>query len=629
MIRLMENVIINSTNFYCLSCHKPLFCLNKDKQDFAKIQKSTVIPIKTTFFLLPLSEIINSMNNYILKISLYLLFLSTTTPSTAQANVHFTSKSIGNSPKYEVRAAWLATIGGIDWPSSYASTAAGASRQKQDLVKILDQLQQINVNTVMIQARVRGTTIFPSAHEPWDACLTGKPGVSPGYDPLLFAIEECHKRGMECHAWIVAIPMGKWNGAGCRNLRQKRPELLKKIGDEGFLNPEHPQTANYLSTLCGEIVDKYDVDGIHLDYIRYPETWKINVPRRQGREHVSNIVRAIYEKTKPQKPWLKLSCAPIGKYADLSRYSSNGWNAYERVCQDAQQWLSKGWVDQLYPMMYFRDNQFFPFAINWAENAYGKDIVPGLGIYFLDPREGKWKLEDVVRQMAVLRQLDMGQAFFRTKFLLNDTKGIYQYLKNQFYRHPALVPPIDKSQKKPEKPMQLAIETMKGGSLRISWTGQAPYYNIYASEDYPVDLNNAQNLLIARTMQRTVTLNSVRRLQHFAITAVDRFGNESQPLEQVGNREKRSPNFLKNDGMAVHLPDLKAIADIHYTVIETLQGNIVATQTLQYTSEAQEQQTLIDVKQIPNGMYVLRSVNKKGKSHRLGYFAIKRKTESL
>ena len=107
-------------------------------------------------------------------------------------------------PKHEVRAVWLTTIGGIDWPHSYAPSSYSAEKQKKELTDILDRLQQAKINTVLIQTRVRGTMIYPSAYEPWDGCLSGFPGRSPGYDALQFAIDECHKRGMELHAWVEA-----------------------------------------------------------------------------------------------------------------------------------------------------------------------------------------------------------------------------------------------------------------------------------------------------------------------------------------------------------------------------------------------------------------------------------------
>ena len=122
------------------------------------------------------------------------------------------------SPKHEVRAVWLTTIGGVDWPHSHYSQS-----QKEELRKTLDLLKEAGINTVLLQTRIRATTIFPSSMEPWDGCITGEPGYAPSYDPLKFAIDECHIRGMELHAWVVTIPIGKWNKYGCTKLRAKYP----------------------------------------------------------------------------------------------------------------------------------------------------------------------------------------------------------------------------------------------------------------------------------------------------------------------------------------------------------------------------------------------------------------------
>ena len=143
------------------------------------------------------------------------------------------------SPKHEVRATWLTTIGGIDWPHSYQAEA-----QKRELNRTLDQLQAAGINTVIIQTRVRATTIYPSDIEPWDGCITGTPGKKASYDPLQLCIDECHKRGMECHAWVVTIPVGKWNKLGCKQLRQKYPKLIKKIGEDGYMDPEQKETGD-------------------------------------------------------------------------------------------------------------------------------------------------------------------------------------------------------------------------------------------------------------------------------------------------------------------------------------------------------------------------------------------------
>jgi hypothetical protein len=242
---------------------------------------------------------------------------------------------------------------------------------------------------------------------------------------------------MELHAWVVTIPVGKWNTYGCQQLRRRYGSLIKKIGDEGYMNPESPTTAEYIASMCEEITRRYDIDGIHLDYIRYPETW-----RGQKRvENITHIVRRIHQQVKAHKPWVKISCSPIGKYDDLSRYSSRGWNARRQVAQDAQGWLREGLMDQLYPMMYFQGNNYYPFAIDWQENSYGRTIVSGLGVYMLHPRERNWPLTEVERRLNVSRQIGIGHCYFRAKFFLDDIKGIYRFAR-LFDCHPALIPPM-------------------------------------------------------------------------------------------------------------------------------------------------------------------------------------------
>ena len=287
-------------------------------------------------------------------------------------------------PKHEERAVWLTTIGGLDWPSRYAQSPSSIERQQKELTDMLDRLRQANINTVMLQTRVRATTIFPSTAEtgmePWDGCLSGRPGVSPGYDALAFAIDECHRRGMALHAWIVTIPVGKWNGTGCMALRKRHPDIVMKIGDEGYMNPAKAETADYLARYCADITRRYDIDGIHLDYIRYPETMRRLPPQDEGRRNITHIVKEISQSVRDVKPWVRISCSPIGKHDDTRRFWSHGWNARQRVMQDAKAWLRDGLMDALYPMMYFRGENFYPFAVDWQEGAYGRTISPGLGV---------------------------------------------------------------------------------------------------------------------------------------------------------------------------------------------------------------------------------------------------------
>ena len=445
--------------------------------------------------------------------------------------------ALSGQNKHEVRAVWLTTIGGIDWPRSYAHDGMGIRQQQEQLCHILDRLKAVNVNTVLLQTRVRATTIYPSDIEPWDGCLSGKPGKSPGYDALQYAIDECHKRGMELHAWVVTIPVGKWNTYGCQQLRRRYGSLIKHIGEEGYMDPESSQTADYIARMCEEMTRRYDIDGIHLDYIRYPETWK----GRKSPEYITRIVEAIHQRVKSYKPWVKLSCSPIGKYDDLKRYPSRGWNARRTVAQDAQGWLQQGLMDQLYPMMYFQGNNFYPFAIDWQEHSYGRTIVSGLGIYMLHPHEGKWQMDEVQRQLNVTRQVGLGHCYFRAKFLLDNVKGVYDYVRD-YDRHPALIPPMTWAQQQvPDAPTTLQVTRTTQGDM-LTWGGardrsNGPYllYNIYASREKTVDTNNPANLIATRYLwqQLTIPQQGIKghRL-HYAVTATDRYGNESAALQE-------------------------------------------------------------------------------------------------
>lgn len=546
------------------------------------------------------------------------------------------------APKYEVRAVWLTTIGGIDWPHSYSQSPHSAEKQKQELRLILDRLQQAKINTVLIQTRVRGTMIYPSDIEPWDGCLSGFPGKSPGYDALQFAIDECHKRGMELHAWVVTIPVGKWNALGCKSLRQKYPTLIKKIGADGYMNPEDSRTGDYLAHICQEITHRYNVDGIHLDYIRYPETWNIRVSREQGRRYITSIVEKIHRAVKAEKPWVKMSCSPVGKYDDLSRYWSHGWNANTKVCQNAQGWLRDGLMDELFPMMYFRGEQFYPFAIDWQEQSHGKIVVPGLGIYFLDPKEGKWNIDDVTAEMQHTRNLGMGYAFFRNKFLLDNRQGILDFT-DRFNAYPSLIPPMTWASKHtPAQPQQLKV-TETGGKTRISWNNtysytdgsriQTPYIynNLYASHTYPVDVTDARNLIAARHLGNSITLDGEMGTAdenplYFAVTASDGYGIESQATQEFQADAQRNRNhygaakMLACDGKKVNLGETGKNLETRVVLVETLQ-EVVAAQF--YITDNQ-----VNISRLKPGIYRLQSLDKRGIRHTLGTFVKKENKKS-
>lgn len=535
--------------------------------------------------------------------------------------------SVLSQPKYEIRATWLTTLGGMDWPRSKAGNASGIQRRQKELCDILDRLKAANFNTVLLQTRLRGDLIYPSSIETFAESMTGNTGRNPGYDPLAFAIEECHKRGMELHAWLVTIPAGNTRQVkllGKNSVVQKNRKICKFYKGNWYLDPGNPETKEYLSRIVKEITSRYDIDGIHFDYIRYPEGAD-NFPdtdsfRKYGkgkdlkqwrRDNITDIVRRLYADIKALKPWVKVSSSPVGKYRDTNRYTSRGWNAYDVVYQDAQKWLKEGIHDALFPMMYFQGNNFYPFALDWKENDGNRPVVPGLGIYFLSPDEQNWSLDEIVRQIHFTRQVKLnGQAYFRNRFLLDNTKGILDELKENFYTAPALVPPMTWMDSiPPSTPTLPSLQLLSDGKLRMDWqastdnSGGGIVYHLYGSDTYPVDINNPKNLLETHLGSTTYDYRPNvpwRQKRYFAVTAADRFGNESAPLELNTASEPDMP--LLNKGDVLYLPEL---ADAQSVKIYVATGEEVW-----HTGYAKQ----LSIRSLSEGFYIVKVMNADGKS---------------
>ena len=492
-------------------------------------------------------------------------------------------------PKNEIRATWLTTIYGLDWPTVKATSPASISKQKAELCKILDELKTANFNTVLLQTRLRGDVIYPSSIETYNETMSGKEGCSPGYDALAFAIEECHKRGMECHAWMVAIPLGKEKHVkelGKNSITRKQPQICKRYQGEWFLDPGNPSTKEYLLSLVKEVVTRYDVDGIHLDYIRYPDQPKDfpdkEMYRKYGngkdlnswrRDNITAIVRHLYKEVKNIKPWVKMSSSPIGKFKDTSHYPSGGWNAYHTVYQDAQGWLKEGIQDILFPMMYFNGNNFYPFALDWQEKSFGRCIVPGLGIYFLDPKEKDWPLSEIERQIYFIRRHGLtGQAFYRTKYVLNNTKHLFDELNGFHYASPALQPKMNWIDNIPPTVPQRLTCNREESTVQLSWQPStdnelrtAPYYIVYTSDHFPVDISKPYNIIAQNIQKNHYTYkreSGKEPKRYFAVTATDRFGNESAATQLAPSNNKFQ---ISEDSTQLLLPSSTELAEITIT----------------------------------------------------------------
>lgn len=465
----------------------------------------------------------------------------------------FITFTIQALPKYEIRAVWLTTVYGLDWPHVRAVNEQTRIRQQTHLCTILDSLQQANFNMVFIQARLRGDVIYRSAIEPSARIFSGKCGVSPGYDPLAFVIDECHKRGMECHAWFVTFPLGTDQSVkeqGKLSVVKRRPELCKRLNGEWFLDPGLPGTSDYIFSMVKEIVSNYDVDGIHFDYIRYPEQAdkfpdsKTYATYGKGkekagwrRENINRMVFRIYDWIKETKPWVQVSSSPLGKYNRIPKVPNAGWTAYESVFQDPSFWMKQGKHDMVVPMMYYLHDNFFPFVDNWVDNCNGRLIVPGLGAYRMNKEEADWAINDITDQIDYSRYYGgAGSAFFRCANVLSNTKGLFDELKNNYYKSPALLPPLTwLNDSVPEAPSEVRVERIND-ELRISWdaadtTRQAYSYTLYYAYKDSVDLLKPENILTTRLQGNELYLpvdTTKEKGYFFWVTSSSRYRVESE-----------------------------------------------------------------------------------------------------
>lgn len=445
-------------------------------------------------------------------------------------------------PKEEMRAVWITTIYSLDWPRMPHANAADIEKQKRDLQTILDQLKKANFNAVFVQARLRGDVIHLSKIEPQTTHISIR-NTTHRYDALAFAVEECHKRGLECHAWFVAYPLGKEN----TTISKRNRDLVQKHRDEMYLDPGNPKTARYLLPLIHELVEKYDIDGIHLDYIRYPD---MNFPDKTTfnlygrgqdksvwrRDNINRLVYQLYDQVKERKPWVQVSSSVIGMYDDHIKVGKSYQTALD-VSQDPENWLANGKHDFVIPMMYHKDNLFFPFVEDWQSRSHGRLIIPGLGVYRMDKKEGNWTLNDLTAQVEATRQHQMGgQVFYRLKYLTDNTKGIMDKLAREYYRYPALLPPMPwLNNMRPSTPQ--GVEAVRDGNfMQLSWQPvRQPdrkhiFYNIYRSQNYPVDTDKATNLIATRVAETSVLISvnhAVESGYYYAVTSYDRFHNES------------------------------------------------------------------------------------------------------
>ena len=216
-------------------------------------------------------------------------------------------------PVREFRAAWVATVFNLDWPSRAGLSAAA---QQTELLRIIQTAQKLHLNAIILQVRPTSDALYNSSIEPWSGWLSG-PGVNPGYDPLALACQEAHKRGIEVHAWFNpfrATVSGKSVGRG--HVSQRYPKLLLHAGSTLMLNPSASTAQSHVQSVILDVVKRYNIDGVHLDDYFYPYPPNHNVADgktpAQRRAAIDSFVSTLYRKIKSAKPYVRFGISPFG-----------------------------------------------------------------------------------------------------------------------------------------------------------------------------------------------------------------------------------------------------------------------------------------------------------------------------
>jgi uncharacterized lipoprotein YddW (UPF0748 family) len=472
-------------------------------------------------------------------------------------------------PKREFRGAWICTLANLDWPSR---ANMHSDLQKNEFVKILNNLESAGMNAVFVQVRPAGDAFYPSQLAPWSQYVSGKQGVppSPFYDPLAFMIEESHERNIEFHAWFNpfrALSHINLSSVSASNLIHRRPEWFFNYGISKYFDPGVPEARHFLVRVIMEVVRNYDIDGIHLDDYFYPypiagqpipdsrsfRTYGNGYSdiRAWRRHNVDAFVEELADSIFLNSPTVKFGISPFGVWRnddeDLRGSGTvRALSAYDELYADTRKWLKYGWVDYMVPQLYWKigsDRAAFDVLLEWWDKqSSDRHIYIGHAIYLLQSEtKPSWaKASEFVNQVELCRSQDQvcGSAWFRCSTIMDNAGGIGNSMRYEMYNHPALVPAmpwIDSIP--PNRPIDLKLYPQTDG-LYLSWEAPEPasdldmptYYVVYRFADGEVnDLNDPRNILSLCRERHYLDLTAkTGQTYTYAVTSVDRLHNESE-----------------------------------------------------------------------------------------------------
>ena len=455
----------------------------------------------------------------------------------------------------EFRAAWIATVANINWPSK---PGLSTEEQKKEALVLLDFLKDHNFNAAIFQVRPSADALYHSELEPWSYFLSGQQGKAPHpyYDPLEFWVEEAHKRGLELHVWLNPYRVHHPTGGEVtrESIARKMPESVVYL-EEGYwwFDPALQSTQDHSAAVVRDLVKRYDIDGVHFDDYFYPyesynkgkdfpdeESWTAYI--KSGgklsradwrRESVNTFIERVYREIKTEKSHVKFGLSPFGIWRPGYPESIQGMDQYNTLYADAKLWLNQGWIDYFTPQLYWpiaQIPQSFPVLLGWwaEQNTFGRHLWPGMNV----GRGGDdANLAEVVNQIMI------------TRGMVPESKGAVHWSISGVTRHPKLSEGLLKGPYKNQAliPASPWLSDIRPVSPRV--TDRTSRNEVQLNWNHPQQDEMAQWVVYSQygdrweyeVLPKQITNHSLalekegskEKLQAFYVSAVDRFGNES------------------------------------------------------------------------------------------------------
>lgn len=472
---------------------------------------------------------------------------------------------MAQSPKREFRGAWIQCVNG---------QFQGMNKKaiQEMLTSQLNSLQQAGINAIIFQVRAEADALYQSSYEPWSRFLTGVQGKNPGWDPLQWMIEECHQRNMELHAWInpyraktkgttTLSPIHPYN---------KYPKQFVTYAGQLYFDPALPENREYICKIVCDIVNRYDIDAIHMDDYFYPypnpgEDFPDNTSfTRYGhgyankadwrRDNVNILIKEIHETVRKCKPWVKFGISPFGIYRNQKNTpngsATNGLQNYDDLYADVLMWVNNGWVDYNIPQIYWeighKAADYETLVRWWAKHASERPLFIGQDVLRTvknaDLRNPN--IHQLDAKMKLQRSLPtiQGSCQWYAAALVENPGNYHSMLQNYYHRYPALQPTMPFMDNEAPKKVKKLKPVWTADGYILFWTApkaknemdKAMHYVIYRfNKGEKINLDDASKIItITRDTHYKLPYNNGKTRYQYVVTALDRLHNESKAVKK-------------------------------------------------------------------------------------------------